>query len=204
MDEQKKTPRRVRAQRVKRLRVRSGSPRKVVRPKGQSDQLATQQLKLLCRPSTYERLKNEKLLQGRPLQDLLNDALEMALDTWEHDHDLSPNEGRVVEDQYEIDQDVEEMDALQRGLIPYKSETFLLRHGEYQWMQMWMWFMRDLPEDTVSSTKRIMKRPVGFFQEFSAKETGVGKGGARKCRNAERMKARFFNALMVGGRRSLI
>jgi len=152
------------------------TPKSVYRARSGTSRLATQQVKFLCPPSTYERLKNEKLLQRRPLQDLLNDALEMALDAWEQDHDLSPNERRASEEQHEMDRDLEEREALRRGLIPYKSETFLLRDGEYQWMQIWMWFMRDLPEDTVSSAKRIVKDLLDFFKSSRRRKPELPKG----------------------------
>jgi hypothetical protein len=136
----------------------------VYRDRSGSQRLATQQLKFLCPSSSYDRLKNEKLIQRRPLQDLLNDALEMALERWEQDHDLSPDERKAAEENHEINRDLEESDALRRGLIRYKSETFLLASGEYQWVQLWISFMRDLPEGTVNSTKQIMKDLFDFFR----------------------------------------
>ena len=120
---------------------------------------AEQQLKFLCPKSYYERLKSEKVLQKRALQDLLNHALELAFSSWEQDRRIT----QEFERESALDQ------ALYIGQIQSKAEVFYLRKGEYRWVQMWIDFLRELPEETVNGTRQLIQDSLRFFRSSRLK-----------------------------------
>lgn len=120
---------------------------------------AEQQLKFLCPKSYYERLKSEKVLQKRALQDLLNHALELAFSYWEQDR-------RITRD---FERECDEDRALNRGLVQFKTESFTLQKGERRRVQMWIDFMRELPEETVNGTRQLIQDSLRFFRSSRLK-----------------------------------
>lgn len=120
---------------------------------------ADRQLKFLVPEVLYRRLQTEKLLQKRTAQDLLNEALEHAFHAWERD--------RV--DEAESFRDMEEERALKSGDIDVKSESFLLRKGEYPLVHLWIEFMRELPEQTVVAVRQVVEDYLRYFRSSRLK-----------------------------------
>jgi hypothetical protein len=123
---------------------------------------AERQVKFLCPEVFYERLKAEKLLQRRPLQELLVEAVERALETWEQDRKID----------FDLMRETAEARALQLGLIEFKEYQLLLRKGEFQWVHIWLQFMRELPHSTVQAAQQWIQDTLRYFRSSRLKKKG--------------------------------
>jgi hypothetical protein len=128
---------------------------------------AERQLKFLVPEVFYRRLRTEKLLRKRSFQDLLNEALEQALRAWDRDR----------ADEEDSFRDMDSDRALNMGLIEAKSESLLLRKGEYQGVRVWLDFVRELPEQTVAAMKQAIEDYLRYFRSSRLKgPSGSGEG----------------------------
>jgi hypothetical protein len=113
------------------------------------------QVKFYCSEEDYQRLQSEKAKTGLPVQDLLTEALRLLL--------------QDIEWRIEIDHESEQWKRRRDGVIDRLPEELHLKHGERHWVDMWLNFIRELPEQTVTAEKQVIQDFLRFFRSSRLK-----------------------------------
>jgi hypothetical protein len=115
----------------------------------------TRQIKFYCSETEFQSLQALKQRRNTSTQQLMAEALESLL-----------FENECVE---EIERDVQLEKALNAGIVPARTYTFMLLKGEYQWMQAWLTCLRFLPDGTLLAFRQLMQDMVKFLESSRLK-----------------------------------
>ncbi|MEN6532505.1 MAG: hypothetical protein ABFD89_02520 [Bryobacteraceae bacterium] len=122
----------------------------------------TRQIKFHCSEEQFEALQTIKLEWNISTQQLMTEALDMAIIA----HRVAP----------QIELEIKRDRELDLANLKAYDCTFTLKEGELPWVQLWLDCLWNLPDATLLAFRQLMHDSLKFFKSSRLKSRKISKG----------------------------